>query len=158
MAILLLSTVLVEAQDTPYQLSNFSTDECSMFPEGISKKDSKLWSDCCIEHDVYYWLGGSKEQRKYADEKLQQCVQSKGEITLTLISYGMKLGVRFGGNPWFNTSYRWGYGWRTVHTKQKRNYFELSESDIKGAIEKIEQSQLISEDLKYKTIETLYRY
>jgi len=44
-----------------------------------------------------------------ADQALQACVQTAtGNSGLAKLMY---LGVRAGGTPHANTSYRWGYGW-----------------------------------------------
>ena len=32
------------------------------------------WCPCCVEHDRAYYYGGSREQKKAADEALKQCV------------------------------------------------------------------------------------
>ena len=42
-------------------------------------------------------------------------------------------GVRLGGSPYFNTWYRWGYGWSFDH-----KYRALSEDELEMAEEKLE--------------------
>ena len=90
-------------------LQEFTSDGCSLFPDG-SVKDRDLWCDCCLTHDIAYWQGGTKEERKRADKTLRQCVlkrtNSKALATM------MYEGVRAGGHPAFPTWYRWGYGWQ----------------------------------------------
>jgi len=67
------------------------------------------WCDCCFEHDISYWRGGTAEQREEADQALRECVTEKtGNKALAAIMYE---GVRVGGSPYFDTWYRWGYGW-----------------------------------------------
>jgi hypothetical protein len=78
----------------------FITDGCSSFPDGD-------WADCCVEHDLPYWCGGSREARSEADERLRSCVAAKRSGWLGL---AMKLGVRLGGHPAWPAHHRWGYG------------------------------------------------
>lgn len=81
--------------------------------------NSDDWCDCCLEHDIAYWQGGTKEQRLRADGELRDCVLKKtGNQTLAEAMYQ---GVRFGGSPYFYNWYRWGYGW-----SYKRKYQELT--------------------------------
>ena len=59
-------------------------------------------------HDYAYWQGGSKEQRRQADESLGACVAQVGEPEIGRL---MLAGVRVGGTPYLPTKFRWGYGW-----------------------------------------------
>ena len=90
------------------QLRPFTTDGCSLFPDG-NTDNPQLWHDCCVRHDVAYWKGGVSAERKAADAALQRCVAetSQNEALAGL----MYCGVRIGGVPWLPTSYRWAYGW-----------------------------------------------
>jgi hypothetical protein len=86
----------------------FSTDGCSLFPNGslISNAD---WCSCCVAHDLDYWRGGTSEARLKADQELKACVQQTTQnLALAELIFS---GVRAGGGPYFFTSYRWGYGW-----------------------------------------------
>ena len=99
----------------------FTTDGCSAFPDGTVKQQS-LWMDCCIRHDLAYWIGGSYHERQQADLVLENCVAQVGEPEIARI---MLAGVRAGGSPYFPTSYRWGYGW-----PYPRGYQQLSEEEL----------------------------
>lgn len=81
---------------------SFLSDGCTLFPEGN-------WSACCVQHDVYYWQGGSAQKRREADRELQECFynQTDNQI-LALFVYS---GVRVGGVPYIKTPWRWGFGW-----------------------------------------------
>lgn len=86
----------------------FTSDGCSLFPDGTIK-DINLWCSCCINHDLAYWRGGTERERKEADQALRACVQEKiGNSALSNLMYS---GVRMGGASIFPTWYRWGYGW-----------------------------------------------
>ena len=90
------------------ELRPFTSDGCSLFPDG-SRITHDDWCSCCFEHDRAYWRGGTAIERETADRNLRVCVQQKtGNEALAKIMYE---GVRFGGSPYFYTWYRWGYGW-----------------------------------------------
>ncbi len=90
------------------ELSDFSSDGCSLFPDGTFANRA-WWCECCFDHDIAYWRGGTKEERLRADERLRDCVRER--TTDKELAEVMFLGVRSGGHPAFPTWYRWGYGW-----------------------------------------------
>ncbi len=93
---------------TAKSLTPFSSDGCSLFPDGWPTQPD-LWLDCCVEHDIAYWQGGTSDQRLMADVELKRCVaRVTGDA---ILADNMFLGVRFGGHPIFPNWYRWGYGW-----------------------------------------------
>jgi hypothetical protein len=111
-------------------ISNFTSDGCSLFPDR-SLIDESDWCDCCLVHDIAYWKGGTEEERLAADLALRECVLAKsGDEALADLMFE---GVRMGGSPYFNTWYRWGYGWSF-----DRKYGPLSETEQKVAEEKLE--------------------
>lgn len=100
--------LLIACSSSRTELQPFTSDGCTLFPKDsiISGTD---WCDCCFEHDIAYWRGGTSAERLQADEQLRACVEEKtGNTSLANLMYE---GVRFGGSPWFYTWYRWGYGW-----------------------------------------------
>jgi hypothetical protein len=118
------STVFAE------ELRDFTSDGCSLFPNG-DFKDRYKWCDCCFSHDIAYWRGGTGEERKQADQELRQCVLERtGNKALAKMMYD---GVRAGGHPAFATRYRWGYGW-----KYGRGYAPLMEMEERQVKEKLE--------------------
>ena len=113
------------------ELHDFTSDGCSLFPDG-NLKDRALWCDCCLAHDISYWRGGTKEDRKRADETLRECVRERtGSKALADLMYD---GVRTGGHPAFPTWYRWGYGW-----KYGKNYAPLTEQENQQVISKLKE-------------------
>ena len=111
-------------------LSDFASDGCSLFPDR-SLIDESDWCDCCLVHDIAYWKGGTEEERLAADLALRECVLAKtGDEALANLMFE---GIRMGGSPYFNTWYRWGYGWSF-----DRKYRHLSEAELKIAEEKLE--------------------
>lgn len=89
-------------------LKDFTSDGCSLFPNGTIGERAK-WCECCLQHDIAYWRGGTDDERRKADEALRACVLERtGDKALAETMY---LGVRAGGHPVFPTWYRWGYGW-----------------------------------------------
>ena len=93
---------------SPADLKPFTSDGCSLFPDG-SIKDRVKWCDCCLNHDISYWQGGTADRRKKADRELRACVELRTKDKV--LAETMYLGVRAGGHPAFPTWYRWGYGW-----------------------------------------------
>ena len=89
-------------------LMPFTTDGCSSFPNGIPMMNEKKWLHCCIQHDIAYWQGGSKEDKLKADQALRNCVEVTGEKEIAELMYW---GVRFGGAAGLPTSWGWSYGW-----------------------------------------------
>ena len=90
------------------ELSNFTSDGCSLFIDGTFE-NPELWKDCCLKHDIAYWQGGTRAERGAADLAFRKCVEKKtGNRDLAELMYQA---VRNGGEPYFPTWYRWGYGW-----------------------------------------------
>lgn len=122
LANILACVLLISGCVTP-GINEFTSDGCSLFPDG-TPKDRTLWCDCCFNHDLAYWRGGSADERNQADKDLRACVlQRTGNKALAEMMYD---GVRVGGSPVFPTWYRWGYGW-----KYGRGYTPLTEEEQK---------------------------
>lgn len=103
------------------ELAPFTSDGCSLFPDGTLSDRSK-WCHCCLTHDLAYWQGGSTKERNLADAALRDCVlKQTGDQQLAKTMY---LGTRVGGHPAFPVWYRWGYGWA-----YGRGYQPLSEGE-----------------------------
>ena len=105
----------------PDRLQSFKSDGCSAFPDGTLFQQT-LWQQCCTNHDLAYWQGGTYQQRLDADLELKSCVTSIGEPEIAKL---MLAGVRAGGSPYWPTSFRWGYGW-----KYPKKYQKLSEEEL----------------------------
>jgi hypothetical protein len=103
-------------------LRPFTSDGCSVSPDGIPlTSQSEAWSECCIKHDISYWVGGSKQKKTQADARLQKCIANKGFPKIGKI---FKSFVRQFGVPNSTQTFRWGYGWNS-----KRPYAALTEKD-----------------------------
>src|SRR4051812_24034179 len=63
----------VEDESLP-KLRPFTSDGCSMSPNGFSKDINQSWLSCCIEHDKKYWAGGTRQEREVADLELKKCI------------------------------------------------------------------------------------
>ena len=109
-------------------LRPFTSDGCSSFANGTFSHKS-LWLHCCMQHDLVYWKGGSETQKKTADRELERCVTKVGEPQIAKL---MLVGVKVGGTPHLDTSYRWGYGW-----PYGRMYKPLTAEERNDANEKI---------------------
>jgi hypothetical protein len=109
LVIILAGILLSSGRASASDINEFTSDGCSLFPNG-TMKDRTLWCDCCFNHDIAYWRGGSEEERTQADKTLRECVSERtGDKALAEVMYE---GVRVGGSPVFPTWYRWGYGWK----------------------------------------------
>ncbi len=100
-------------------LRPFSTDGCSQSPNEFP---NAVIVECCVKHDVAYWLGGTAEEKLASDENLEQCIAAK---TNALTGKAYRAGVAIGGTPLGYNSFRWGYGWDTL-----RPYGPLSSDEI----------------------------
>ena len=111
------------------ELADFESDGCSLFLDGTFE-NPELWKDCCRVHDLAYWRGGTQEEREQADLAFKRCVEKKtGNPELAGLMYEA---VRTGGEPYFPTWYRWGYGWPLG-----RGYQELTEEEVKLVEQKL---------------------
>jgi hypothetical protein len=129
MLLLLLETGTACAAAAAADLREFTSDGCSLFPDGTLKDRSK-WCGCCFAHDIAYWQGGTEEERKAADAALRDCVVERtGDEALAETMY---LGVRAGGHPVFPTWYRWAYGW-----SYGRGYRPLTDEEREQVKEKL---------------------
>lgn len=121
---LALLVALITAPCVQASLLAFTTDGCSMFPDGIR---GSSWCHCCIVHDLAYWKGGTSAERLEADEALRVCVaKSTGDQAL---ADTMFQGVRLGGAPYSLTSYRWAYGWSEHRFYQSLTPEELAQAN-----------------------------
>lgn len=122
--LLLVAPVLTHAG----QLNDFRSDGCSLFPDGTPFRQD-LWCDCCMAHDLAYWQGGTRQQKRQADQALRRCVAEK--TGSTVLADAMYFGVRLGGSPVFPTWYRWGYGWRYGRGFRSLNGYEQKQIEEK---------------------------
>jgi len=119
-----------EVSNIQLELADFTSDGCSLFIDGTFEKP-ELWKECCLLHDMAYWRGGTEEEREQADLSFKACVEKKtGDPVLANLMYEA---VRVGGEPYFPTWYRWGYGWPIG-----RGYKALTPEEEKLAEQKLE--------------------
>ncbi len=123
-----LSAVLPPAAHAA-DMKAFTSDGCSLFPDG-TPKDRAKWCECCLLHDIAYWQGGSEEDRNKADRVFRDCLVERTKDTT--LADAMYLGVRSGGHPVFPTWYRWAYGW-----PYGRLYEPLSDAEKQQVREKL---------------------
>jgi hypothetical protein len=104
--ILLAFSFSVAAQNTNQQIPvEFISDGCTKFPDGD-------YYDCCFQHDLEYFAGGTWKERWRSDKKLFQCVAAKPGFKNKLIAPIMWLGVRTFGGSWLKAPFSWGFGKR----------------------------------------------
>ena len=117
-------------QSPKIELADFTTDGCSMFPDGTPTQP-KLWCQCCVDHDKAYWAGGTADERRHADVVLKECVLALGQPKTAELIW---VGVRFGGSAYWPTPFRWSYGWPYT-----RGYRALTLTELAAAQEKLQQ-------------------
>lgn len=111
------------------QVTDFQTDACTLFPEGTPGRRD-LWRHCCVEHDLYFWAGGSKGDRKEADQRLKDCVAKTGARQFARLIY---LGVRSGQySPYHIKEKKWGNAW-----DGRVSYQALSEQETNEIIDSL---------------------
>jgi hypothetical protein len=108
------------------ELRPFTTDRCSLAPDGPVLGDGPGWAACCVAHDRRYWRGGSSEERRAADTEFRHCL----DAVPTRLAPVMELAVRVFGTPYLPTRFRWSYGWPYT-----RGYRPLSEEEARRARE-----------------------
>lgn len=117
-ALLLLTSVGAQSPSREQvDWSRFKSDGCTWWPD-------KDFADCCVEHDRAYFVGGSRKDRRLADDRLYRCVLSKNRTENRRDAQLMWLGVRIGGLGWLPTPFRWGYG---------RNFWTANGEWMRGA-------------------------
>ena len=103
----------------------FDTDFCTMWREG-TRQDPLKWSQCCVMHDLNYWAGGTKKDRKNADKDLKACVSKVHNNRMGRLMY---TGVRAGRlSPIKVTGQGWAYAWKQVEDRSKHK--SLSKEEI----------------------------
>jgi hypothetical protein len=101
--------ILASLSCTPrVNIKPFTTDECSGGPEG-TKDDPYKWCPCCVDHDILYWKGGTRAERKAADATFRACVMATGEPKFANRAFHV---IRIFGSAYLPYPWRWGYGWR----------------------------------------------
>jgi hypothetical protein len=86
----------------------FKTDYCTFFPDG-PPQDSDRWADCCLFHDMAYYVAGTKTAMNIADSKLRKCIASKGGWLLgELIYWSVRAGHL---SPIKMDDHKWGWAY-----------------------------------------------
>lgn len=111
-------------------LRPFKSDGCSLSPNSFFKAN---FVECCVEHDIAYWLGGTSEQKNDADAKFKACMNNKIKSNYSgtaydSIAFTYYWGVRIGGQADMPNSFRWGYGWNYL-----RGYSPLTKEEFQQA-------------------------
>ncbi len=107
-------------------LKPFATDYCTLYVEGTHEQPN-LWRHCCVEHDLYFWAGGSLDDKKATDLRLKECVKKTGaNIQAVLIYTAVVIG---GHSPVHIKAKQWGNTW-----ENRPRYLSLTETETSEAI------------------------
>ena len=87
----------------------FTHDGCTLFPNTAV---FAFLQAPCFQHDVAYYFGGSKDERRIADQQLRSDVAQTGWLG-QIIAYPMYYSVRLFGDTSLTKLFNahWGYGW-----------------------------------------------
>lgn len=111
-------------------LKPFVTDYCTAYTEG-TRAQPNLWKHCCEEHDLYFWAGGSIDDRKATDLRLKACVEKTGaKLQATLIYTAVTIG---GKSPIRFKTKEWGHAW-----ENRQRYISLNELETSKVIHHLE--------------------
>jgi len=107
---------LDEIMINDWQISPFSSDGCSCWPDsflkrkGFSLEQVSIYP-ACFWHDVRYWLGklGDDLAKLYADTELMKDVAAAHSIGLGKLMFE---GVQAGGIEGLKLPFSWGFGWK----------------------------------------------
>lgn len=129
-------------------LKPFLTDYCTGYAEGTRQKPD-LWKHCCVEHDLYFWAGGSRDDRKQTDLRLRHCVEATGEMEVARLIYAA---VTIGGaSPIRFKTKEWGHAF-----EKRERYLSLTQQETALVIEHLEhQSTELPIELKNSFYEQL---
>lgn len=107
---------MTKGEQMAYREGEFNpekSDGCTLIGKPykwITGKDLSFKS-CCIEHDRAYWYGGTRGQRRDADEALRDCVIDHGHL---IIAWIMWTAVRIFGSPRSPFHFRWAHKFSIV--------------------------------------------
>jgi hypothetical protein len=134
---------LIASSSHAGNLKPFATDGCSMWIDGTIEQPN-LWRHCCVAHDLDYWQGGSEAQRKISDANILACVKTAQGPGMANYMYS---NVRWGGSPYWMSTYRWGYGWDYLEGSLPRGY-KMPTPEEQAQINKLMPAalQVIEED------------
>lgn len=113
-------------------LRAFTSDGCSLSPNSFMQVN---FVECCYEHDLAYWIGGSSDDKANADTKFKTCMQEKLQTSYhKIISQGVAetyySGVRLGGVSFLPNSFRWGYGWNYLRGDKSLEASEIKQAEV----------------------------
>lgn len=105
-------------------INEFHTDGCTLAPDGTFDRPD-LWRECCVNHDLWYWGGGTKHLRSLVDKNLEECITSKaGSFIATLFYFGVRSGsispVKFDQKKWGNAWKKDLPEYRVLNTEEKK--------------------------------------
>ena len=113
-------------------LGPFVSDGCSV----PNKIIPDTFTNCCVQHDYAYWVGGNRTQKEKADKDLITCIQQRNASDVTAEVWGKTL-ANFADD-------RWGASW-----KPKR-YPPFAELTAEEKAEVARKTKLIEENNCFK--------
>ena len=124
------------------KLKPFETDGCTLFIDGTPRQPG-LWRPCCVEHDLRYWFGGSKEDMDQTDFRLKACVQNVAGEQWARTIY---TGVRAGHYSPIKNKFAWNWGWFTKREKSPLTNEEIKIIQSELRLLRLEQENINMDD------------
>lgn len=87
----------------------FTQDGCTLFPDQLPGHDFRT---VCLQHDIGYWAGGSRDRRTAVNQQFYTDLQSVGPLG-PVIAWPMYAAVVYLGDNGVSRiiNSHWGYGW-----------------------------------------------
>lgn len=119
----------------------FSSDYCTF----LNVKNPQI-KKCCYTHDLYYWAGGSTQDRRQVDLDFKNCIKDHDKEFLAFIMYS---GVKVGSlSPWKFKGKQWGNAWGDKVHKERLEFNEIEDLHqsliLQGALSALEIETFIN--------------
>jgi hypothetical protein len=94
-----LSAAALSSGKVESKLGPFTSDGCTL-PDSLSEQK---YRECCVKHDIAYWIGGTIADKTRSDVALVNCIRSKGADEFTAGAWQLMLsnfGLEHWGTDW----------------------------------------------------------
>lgn len=96
-------SLMTHDRKTPPKM--FVSDGCTLSTDAFGQ-------ECCVLHDLAYWLGGTRAEKLAADQRVYVCTKQKSRWYAPIQYFGVRIGGgRFVPDFILNKQFRWGFGW-----------------------------------------------
>jgi hypothetical protein len=107
---------------TEDKLWPMETDYCTLYPEGTRYRP-ELWKHCCLQHDLFFWAGGTRQDQLEDNYRFRDCVSKVSGYAHGKIVYLAITAAQY--SPYKIPEKKYNNGWRS-----RSPYQRLSVQDI----------------------------